>query len=275
MLLRLGVWLLLPVAALAQTHSTYGDPHLAELIADALERNPQVREAFAHYQAARARVPQATALPDPMLSVTQHARTPETRVGPQTTLVSVSQRFPWFGKLSDQGKLAAKRASVQAELYEARRAEVVRQLKLAYFDLRYIDQALVIAGEETELLEHYETLAQARYSQAPVCSNPSSSSKPKLLVCSIALASSSGSGLTRNRCSTRSATVSPTNRSRLQRRPSVQTCSPKRKSSTPSAASIVRRSPPPSSRSRRKRRPSISRGGNTIPTSPSGRRGAM
>lgn len=162
---RLGVWLLLPAAAFAQAHATHGDAQLDALIADALARNPQVREAFAHYQAARARVPQATALPDPMLSVTQHARTPETRVGPQTTLVSVSQRFPWFGKLSDQGKLAAKRASVQAELYEARRAEVVRQLKLAYFDLRYIDRALAIAGEETELLEHYETFAQARYSQ--------------------------------------------------------------------------------------------------------------
>lgn len=165
MLLRLGVWLLLPAAAVAQTYSSYGDPILAELLEDALERNPQVREAFAHYQAARARVPQATAFPDPMLSVTQHARTPETRVGPQTTTLSVSQRFPWFGKLSDQGKVAAKRAAVQGEMYEARRAEIVRQLKLAYFDLAFIDRALTITHEETELLDHYETLAQARYSQ--------------------------------------------------------------------------------------------------------------
>lgn len=165
MLLRLGALLLLPAAAAAQSYSTHGDPVLAGLIEDALERSPQVRAAFSHYQAARARIPQAAALPDPMLSVTQHARTPETRVGPQTTVLSLSQRFPWFGKLSDQGKMAAKRAAVQAEMYEATRAEIVRQLKLAYFDLSYVDRALEITEAETDLLDHYETLAQARYSQ--------------------------------------------------------------------------------------------------------------
>ena len=45
------------------------------------------------------------------------------------------------------------------------RAEVVRRVKLAYYDLAYLDQALRITGEEEELLLHYEALAQARYSQ--------------------------------------------------------------------------------------------------------------
>ncbi|MEZ5361059.1 MAG: TolC family protein [Bryobacterales bacterium] len=275
MLLRLGVWLLLPVAALAQTHSTYGDPHLAELIADALERNPQVREAFAHYQAARARVPQATALPDPMLSVTQHARTPETRVGPQTTLVSVSQRFPWFGKLSDQGKLAAKRASVQAELYEARRAEVVRQLKLAYFDLRYIDQALVIAGEETELLEHYETLAQARYSQGAGLQQ----SVVKLQA-EITRLLNRTRELERQRVDAES--VLNTLRDRQPDEPIAPATPTERPNVLPEAEELYAVG--------REHRPEITaaflqieteekaihpRGGNTIPTSPSGRRGAM
>ena len=165
MLLRLGVWQLMPAAVFGQTYSTFGDDALAALIADALERNPQVRESFSRYQAARLRVPQVTALPDPMLSVTQHARTPETRVGPQTTVVSLSQRFPWFGKLSDQGKLAAKQAAVDEELYRAHRAELVRQVKLAYFDLGYIDRALALTREEGELLALYETLAEARYAQ--------------------------------------------------------------------------------------------------------------
>ncbi len=165
MRLCIWAWLLLPLAAAAQPYSSHDDPQLGALIADALERNPQVREAFSRYQAARLRVPQVTALPDPMLAVTQHARTPETRVGPQTTVLSLTQRFPWFGKLSDQGKVAAKQAAVQDEMYRARRAELVRQVKLAYFDLGYLDRALRIAEEEEKLLSHYETLAQARYSQ--------------------------------------------------------------------------------------------------------------
>lgn len=165
MLRLLGVWLLLPIAAFAQTYATHDDRDLAALIEEALARNPGVREAFSTYQAARRRVPQVTTLPDPTLALTQYARTPETRVGPQTAVLSLTQRFPWFGKLSDQGKVAAKQAAVYDELYRARRAEVIRQVKLAYFDLSYIDRALAITDEERKLLSHYETLAQSRYSQ--------------------------------------------------------------------------------------------------------------
>ena len=150
-MIRLFALLLLPAALAAQTYSTNGDATLASLIEQALESSPHVREAFADYQAALRRVPQVSTLPDPVLAITQHARTPETRVGPQTTLVSLSQRFPWFGKLSDQGKIAAKEAAVRSELYQARRAEVVRQVKLAYHDL-----ATGAEGQAVQAAEHVE-----------------------------------------------------------------------------------------------------------------------
>ncbi len=156
---------LFPALVLAQPYTANGDARLEALMAEALERNPEVQQSFSHYQAALQRIPQVTSLPDPMLGVTQHARTPETRVGPQSTVLSLSQRFPWFGKLSDQGKVAAKQAAVVAELHEASKAEVVRQVKLAYYDLSYIDRATIITQEDELLLRHYERLAQARYSQ--------------------------------------------------------------------------------------------------------------
>ena len=42
---------------------------------------------------------------------------------------------------------------------------MIQQVKLAYYDLAYIDRAIVITNEDEQLLGHYETLAQARYSQ--------------------------------------------------------------------------------------------------------------
>ena len=166
-IVKVGAWLLLSVQveATAPEYSTNGDPTLATLIAESLDRNPQVQEALWEHLAARQRVREVSALPDPMLSVTQHLRTPETRVGPQTSGISVSQRIPWFGKLSDQGKVAAKQAAAREEMVGARRAEVVRQVKLAYYDLAYLDRAIGITAEEEQLLRHYESLAQARYSQ--------------------------------------------------------------------------------------------------------------
>jgi len=148
-----------------RTYATFNDARLQEFIETAMENNPGIRRAFADYRAALQRIPQVSSLPDPMVGVTQYARSPETRVGPQNTMLSISQRFPWFGKLSDRGKVAAKEAAAMEQMYEAKKAEIVRQVKLAYFDLAYIDRALAITEEDLSLLEHFETLAQARYSQ--------------------------------------------------------------------------------------------------------------
>ena len=166
-IVKAGAWLLLSVQldATALDYATNNDPALAALIAESLDRNPQVREASLEHLAARERVRQAGVLPDPTLSVTRHLRRPETRVGPQTGGISVSQAFPWFGKLSDRTRVSQAQAAERAEMVRARRAEVVRQVKRAYYDVAYLDRAIAITAEEEELLRHYESLAQARYSQ--------------------------------------------------------------------------------------------------------------
>ena len=154
-------------SAAAQTpnYATNGDPTLAALIDEALRGNPRVRGAFHEYRAAQSRVPQAASLPNPTLSFTQHVRGAETRVGPQSSSVSLSQALPWFGMLSDRREIAAAESAIRSESYEEQRDEVVRQVKLAYYDLAYLDRALRITEEEEQLLLHYEALAQARYSQ--------------------------------------------------------------------------------------------------------------
>ena len=152
-------------AAQSQLYATNGDPTLTALITEALEGNPRVRGAFLEYRAAQSRVPQVAALPNPTLSFTQHLLGPQTRVGPQLSSVSLGQALPWFGTLSDRREIASAQSAIRNESYEEQRAEVVRQVKLAYYDLAYLDRALRITEEEEQLLVHYEALAQARYSQ--------------------------------------------------------------------------------------------------------------
>ena len=145
-------------------YTAYGDDTLAALIAEALERNPGIREALLDGQAARHRIPQVTALPDPTLSITWHGQPPETRVGPQQAGIAVSQRIPWFGKRADRGAVARKLAAAHDETVAMRRAEIVRQVKFAYYDLAYLDRAIGIATRDEDILRLYESLAQARYS---------------------------------------------------------------------------------------------------------------
>jgi len=142
-----------------------GDSELELLVEEALERNPTIRQSFSAYRASLQRLPQVSSLPDPVLGINQYLRRPETRVGPMTTVLNISQKFPWFGKLSDKEKIAAKEAAISREMHEALKAEISRQVKLAYYDLAYVDRAAEVTTADLSLLEHYESLAQARYAQ--------------------------------------------------------------------------------------------------------------
>ena len=164
--IALSAYIIAPrAAAQSPSHATHGDPALAALIRDALEGNPRVRAALLEARAAESRTALAANPPDPVLSFTQHVVGPQTRVGPQLSSVAVTQSLPWFGTLADRRAVAAAAAAMGGESYHEQRAEVVRGVKLAYYDLAYLDEALRITGEEEQLLVHYEALARARYSQ--------------------------------------------------------------------------------------------------------------
>lgn len=141
------------------------NPQLEEYVTTALRENPGLEAALSNYRASLQKIPQVQALPDPMLTFTQFIRSPETRVGPQSNSTMVSQKFPWFGKLDLQGQIAAKQAAVQYEMYLSIEQEIVVNVKRAFYELAFLDRALQILEEEIKLLDHFEQMAQARYSQ--------------------------------------------------------------------------------------------------------------
>ncbi len=149
----------------ADPYSHNGDLRLKGLLEQVLDRSPLLQQSLADYRASLQRLPQVGQLPDPVLAITQYARRPETRVGPQTTMVTLSQGFPWFGKLKDREQESGQRSMVLREQHRAREAELVRKVKDAYYSLAYLDRVIELSREDESILEHYETLAQARYAQ--------------------------------------------------------------------------------------------------------------
>ena len=145
--------------------SSNGDTQLNDYMRLALDRNPGLSRAMAQYRSVLQRLPQVSALPDPMLAFTNYIRTPETRVGSQTNAITLSQQFPWFGTLGMREQVAAKEAARYRQQYEAAKDQAVRQVKTAYYSLAFIDLALDINDEERLLLDHYEKLAESRYQQ--------------------------------------------------------------------------------------------------------------
>jgi cobalt-zinc-cadmium efflux system outer membrane protein len=164
------LWLALPAAA--QPEATGGssapefyapDPALAAYVRAALDANPGVQASAQHYRAALDRVRVVTALPDPMVSVGQALQSVQTRVGPQLNTVTLTQVFPWFGKLDLRGQVAVQEAAAAYQAERAKQLEVVAQVKKVFYNLAYVDAALAVAREEESLLDHYQDLAQARY----------------------------------------------------------------------------------------------------------------
>jgi cobalt-zinc-cadmium efflux system outer membrane protein len=149
----------------AQKFSSNGDAVLREYIRTAFDRNPGLSQAFAQYRAALQRLPQVSALPDPMLAFTNYLRSPETRVGAQTNAITISQQLPWFGTLGVREQVAAKEAAMFRQRYEAGKQQIVRVVKTAYYTLAFIDLAMDVNAEEQLLLDHYEKLAESRYRQ--------------------------------------------------------------------------------------------------------------
>jgi outer membrane protein TolC len=132
----------------------------------ALQRNPGIRAAERRVAAAADEVPQVTALPDPMVENTFwpiSANSPQTASGRMANSLTVSQRFPWFGKLQLRGQLAQREAQIAlTELAEAE-LQVAEEVKTAYYEIAFYLEATRVTRENERFLEQYIALAESLY----------------------------------------------------------------------------------------------------------------
>jgi cobalt-zinc-cadmium efflux system outer membrane protein len=137
---------------------------LKQLLAHARQHNPNLRAAFERWKAALERVPQATALPNPRLNFAAYLVEVETRVGSIQGLLGVSQAFPWFGKRELAGNVAFEESEAAREMLEAQRLVVDQGLRDTWYELYWVEQAILITEGNRDLLSHCESVARARMS---------------------------------------------------------------------------------------------------------------
>lgn len=140
---------------------------LAELVAEARAANPEIAAARRLAGAAAARVPQAGALPDPMLAVgLMYVPVPSFALGQDGMTmgsVQIGQRLPAPGTrgareaVARQNLHAAKRESEEVEL------SVVTRLKDAYYELLFVDRALAVLDRNWSLVVDLAEVARARF----------------------------------------------------------------------------------------------------------------
>lgn len=133
--------------------------NLDEYLQIAAENNPELRSAYAQFEAALQRTPQVAGLPDPTLTVSAFGRMIETRLGAQEARFTLMQMFPWFGTLKIKEDASNLRAEAKFQEYIDIRNRVLYEVKEVYAGLYELRENIGLQEENLKILDSYRELA--------------------------------------------------------------------------------------------------------------------
>lgn len=138
---------------------------LESLIDEALKNNPQILSAKKRYEAAGARISQASSFEDPMLELGYDKMIPRmTGMKPPMRTYGISQELPFPTKLFLKRKIARKEAAMAFQDYKEQEKTVIRELKSKYAELFLMYRSIAINKENKALLEQFASSAARRFS---------------------------------------------------------------------------------------------------------------
>ena len=139
---------------------------LEALVAHAMRVHPAIHAATDRVEAARAAISPAGALPDPMLGI-GITNFPYGEPGFEDfmtmKMIGIGQMIPYPGKLDLRRRVAAARLAAAEAQLEATRWTVEHEVKVAYYELAYLDQALDVIRNNETLLANFIRVTEARY----------------------------------------------------------------------------------------------------------------
>ena len=143
------------------------DPHLQAIIREALKLNPEIAAASREKDAASHRAASAGALDDPMIEAgLLNVPTNSLRLNQEDMtmkMLGISQRLPYPGKRGLRESLAAKDVEVVDHGYRETVNRVVRDIRVAYYDLALIDQTYQFHESNRQLLTRLLQITESRY----------------------------------------------------------------------------------------------------------------
>lgn len=132
-----------------------GALRLADLLAEAEERNPQARGARDRYEAARKRVLAAYGLDDPLLYLEKWPT--------GMAMAGLEQEIPFPSKLSARARVARAEAEIAQEEWREALLDVRVMVKHAYHHLFHENREIEINEENQRILENFVRTAEAGY----------------------------------------------------------------------------------------------------------------
>jgi len=150
-------------------HAAASPSPLQELVQEVERSNPQIAAALHTWQAATNVPRQVSALPETQVSLQQlSVGSPRPFAGYSNSNfayigIGASQDLPFPGKRGLRGKVAEFEATSLREDSEGVRRRAVESLKLAYFQVAYLQQTLGILERDDQLLTQVQQVVESRY----------------------------------------------------------------------------------------------------------------
>jgi outer membrane protein, heavy metal efflux system len=139
-------------------------PRLDRVERYAAEHNPAIRAARQAWRAAESRITVERSYDNPTVEyMPDTGNMAETRAGPQTNGVAVSQSIPFPGKLTLKGEIAGQQAQAARENLQAVIQETMRKVRRSYADFYYAERGLEVNADTTVLARQFEEIADAKY----------------------------------------------------------------------------------------------------------------
>ena len=161
-------WMFLASPNLVNAEEVHFKSVLNNFIAIALENNPGVLELQNRIKAAQEVPSQVSSLADPILQIglmNMPVDTFEFNQEPVTQkTISVSQAFPFPGKLELRSEIAEKDIMASELDLEEVKLSLVKGVKKAFYELCFILAAIDITKENKKLLETFVSIAETKYS---------------------------------------------------------------------------------------------------------------
>lgn len=135
---------------------------IESLVDAALSSNTRLVRLRHEVNAAWHKVPQAEALPDPMLGANAFGHPIETAAGSQRANMSLSQRIPSLKRLGAQGQQTAYEAHAVEQVLKAERLRIAAEVRESCYRLYLLGQQTRINGENQNLLKSLIDVATQR-----------------------------------------------------------------------------------------------------------------
>lgn len=144
------------------------DLKLQDLIDEALKNNHEILMAESRWKTSTYKIPQAESLPDPMFMIGYQnegwKRYTYGEMPDAQWMFSISQMFPFPGKLPLKREMARRDAEGMQASHVATRLKTIARVKELYYDLFLTHREIDIIRDRTALFSRIEDAALARYS---------------------------------------------------------------------------------------------------------------